>query len=305
MPDLVVIGGGFTGLSAVLYAGRLGLETVLVDQLGGGGQLMNSGPVDSYPGVSDQPLGTDLVARLIEQALTEEIEMQFGSVTRVAASDNGFVVLCDDETETEARAVIVATGTRPRRLGVPGEEGLIGRGVSDCAICDGGFFAGQPVAVVGGGDRAAEGALHLAANGSPVQLVHPGSELRAVDLLQRRLDESPEITIIPNTAVEEVSGAERVEGLSVRTGDEQRRLDVQAVFVNIGVEPCTEIVADLVDTDPNGRIVVDLGMRTRTPGLFAAGAVRTGTADQIATAAGDGVTAALSAAEWLRQPPSQ
>lgn len=304
MPDLVVIGGGFTGLSAVLYAGRLGLETVLVDQLGGGGQLMNSGPIDSYPGVSDQPLGTDLTARLIEQALTEKVEMCFDSVTRVSASGDGFLVLCDG-TEIQARAVIVATGTRPRRLGIPGEESLTGRGVSDCAICDGGFFAGKPVAVVGGGDRAAEGALHLAANGSQVQLVHPDGDLRAVDMLQRRLAETPSITIVPNTAVEEVSGAERVDGLSTRTGDEQRRLDVEAVFVNIGVEPCTETVADLVDTDPDGRIVVDLGMRTKTPGLFAAGAVRTGTGDQIATAAGDGVTAALSAAQWLRQTPSR
>jgi thioredoxin reductase (NADPH) len=300
MTDLIVVGAGVAGLSAAMYAGRLGIETVLVEQLGGGGQLMNAGPIETYPGLPGDTIGPDFVSRLTEQVLDFDVEMEFDTASRITRSDSAFVVECA-ENSFSGRAVIVATGSRARRLGVPGEEALTGRGMSDCAICDGGFFAGETVAMVGGGDRAAEGALHLVQNKSPVNLIHREPELRAVEHLRRRLRSGPGITMHSGATVQEILGTDRVEGIRIRVGNDVRQLDVRAVFVNIGMEPCTEIVADLAELDGEGRVLVDLGMRTSVQGLFAAGSVRAGTADQLVTAAGDGVTAAFSAAEWLER----
>jgi thioredoxin reductase (NADPH) len=299
MTDLIVVGAGVAGLSAAMYAGRLGIETLVIDQLGGGGQLMNAGPIETYPGLPGDPIGPDLVSRLTEQVLEFDVEMEFETAARITGSEAGFVVECGDN-RFAGRAVILATGSRPRTLGVPGEEILTGRGVSDCAICDGGLFAGQPVAMVGGGDRAADGALHLVQNECPVDIVFPDPELRAVADLRRRLRSSPAITMHPGATVEDILGTNQVEGVRLKVGEQVRELEVRAVFVNIGMQPCSEIVADLAELDDEQRVRVDLDMRTGVAGLFAAGGVRSGTANQLVTAAGDGVTAACSAADWLQ-----
>jgi thioredoxin reductase (NADPH) len=300
MKELVVVGAGVAGLSAALYAGRLGIGTTVVDELGGGGQLLNAGPIDTYPGLTDNPLGADFVGRLTEQVFGFDVEIELTTVSRIASTGGALMVECEDQS-LQARAVILATGTRYRRLGLASEESLTGRGISDCAICDGGFFAGDRVMVVGGGDRAAEGALHLSQNNSKIELIHPDAELRCVDYLRRKVQSDPGITVHPQTTVEEIVGDERVEAVVVRTAGESRTFDVRGVFVNIGVEPRSEAVAGLAEVDDSGRVVVDLGMRTNVPGLFAAGAVRSGTADQLVTAVGDGVTAAISVGRYLRE----
>ena len=177
--------------------------------------MLNTGPIDTYPGLAPGVSGPDLVGRLTEQVVDFDVTMEFGTATEIRQEGANFLVVADD-AEFSGRAVIIATGARSRHLGVPGAEELIGRGVSDCAVCDGGFFVDQPVFVVGAGDKAVEGALHLAQNGSTVSVLMRGSEFRAVDHLRRRLSAESRVTIVPNVEIEEILGDEKVEGVRVR-----------------------------------------------------------------------------------------
>jgi thioredoxin reductase (NADPH) len=297
--DVVVVGAGVAGLSAALYSARYGLKTALVDHLGLGGQMLNAGVVDSYPGLPDAISGADFAARLADQAFDLGVEPELARVSAIVADAQpgyGFTVQTDGR-ELAARCVIAATGATPRRLGLPNEEALEGRGLSHCAVCDGAFFSGQDVMVVGGGEAAAESAVYLSSMCRRVYVVHRRAGLRASALLAARMQSKPNITLMTNAAVAAMQGGERLQTVAVRdiAGGAISEVGVNGLFVCIGLTPATELLRDLIELDQEGRAPVGPDMQTHKAGLFAVGAIRAGSPDQAITAAGDGVTAALAA----------
>jgi thioredoxin reductase (NADPH) len=305
--DIAIIGGGGAGLTAALYAARARRNTVLFEQLVPGGQIATTGPVENYPGFPAGGInGLELSERMEQQA------REFGTVfvNEAAASlvrrDDGTFVVSTESDEYHARAVIVTAGAAYKHLGVAGEDDFVGRGVSYCATCDGAFFAGQDVVVVGGGDAALDEAEFLTRYASHVTLVHRRDTLRASALLQQRAFENPRISFMWDSVVESIEGGRAVERVilrNVKTGDKSE-LATAAVFIFIGQTPNTGLLAGLVPVDAGGHAIVDLQMATEVPGLFAAGDVRTLSARQLITAAGDGATAAINADHWLAAQPS-
>lgn len=297
-PEVVVIGAGPAGLAAALYAGRARLATVVIERGGAGGQASTTHLIENYPGFPEGITGPDLMQRMEQQARRFGAEFRYAEVRALATGeDGGGFLISTGEGDLRAPAVIVATGTEPVRLGVPGEDRLRGSGVSYCATCDGAFFRDKHVLVVGGGDSAIVEALFLTRFASRVTVVHRRDELRATKVVQEDAFKNPKIGFAWNSVVDEILGADRVEGVilrDTRTG-EKRRLDADGVFVAIGSRPDTGFVAGLVDLDPRGYIVTDDRMRTRTRGLFAAGDVRAKTVRQVVTAVADGAVAAVEA----------
>jgi thioredoxin reductase (NADPH) len=298
---IAVIGAGAAGMSAALHAARRGHDLVVLDPLGPGGQLVNAGVIDTLPGLSADATGPDLVARLVEQLAAYDVTWIPERAVQVRGRADRFLVVTDAGTEAVADAVVVASGSSLRTLDVPGARELVHRGVSDCAVCDGPLFRDRPVAVVGGGDAAAEAAAHLSTLCSRVHLVHRGEELAAIAELRRRVDGLPNIERRPNTELRSVVGRDAVEAVEIEpaTGP-TTSIPVAALFVAVGVDPDTSPVSGLVELDPSGHVVVDASLATSIPGVFAAGAVRGGSSGQLAGAIGDGVTAAVSADRWLR-----
>jgi len=299
--DLVIIGGGAAGLSAGLYAARARMKTVLVERVFMGGQIVNTGTIENYPGFPKGIAGPELAAAFEEQASNAGLEYTFGEVTGIDVTRRPMAVRTESE-ELLARSIIITAGGDHLKLGVPGEAELEARGVSYCATCDGNFFAGQEVAVIGGGDTAMDEGLYLAQICSKVTVIHRRDQLRAAKVLQERAFANPRIQFIWDTTVERIEGDGKVAGLAlknVKTG-ERRQMPVAGVFVAIGFVPNSRPFQGVVDLDAGGHIKVDLLMRTSVPGVFAAGDVRWQSMRQLASAAGDGVTAALAAYEYLQ-----
>lgn len=297
-PEVVVIGAGPAGLAAALYAGRARLATVVIERGAAGGQASTTHLIENYPGFPEGITGPDLMQRMEQQARRFGAEFRYAEVRALATGeDDGGFLISTSEGNLRAPAVIVATGTEPVRLGVPGEDRLRGSGVSYCATCDGAFFRDKHVLVVGGGDSAIVEALFLTRFASRVTVVHRRDELRATKVVQEDAFKNPKIGFVWNSVVDEILGVDRVEGVILRDTrtDEKRRLDADGVFVAIGSRPDTGFVAGLVDLDPQGYIVTDDRMRTRTRGLFAAGDVRAKTVRQVVTAVADGAMAAVEA----------
>jgi thioredoxin reductase (NADPH) len=300
--EIAVAGGGIAGLTAALFAARQGRNTILLDPLGAGGAVLNTERVEDFPGFPEGVPGFELVPRISEQVTDAGGAVEPGEVTSVERRGDDWVVLTD-EREIVAGAVVVATGTRPRKLGVPGEDELEGKGLSHCAGCDGPLYRGQVVAMVGGGDSALLEALELTCHDVEVVLVHPDETLDGQETYGRRVLESEQVEVRHGTALEAILGDGRVEGLRVRdlaTG-ESSELPVAAVFVHVGRVPNTELLEGLLALDELGRVPTDAWMRTALPGLFAAGDVRVDAAGQAVTAAGDGATAAIAAHRYLAQ----
>ncbi|MDI7247187.1 MAG: thioredoxin-disulfide reductase [Bacillota bacterium] len=294
--EVAVIGAGPAGLAAALYAGRARLATVVLERGAAGGQASTTHLIENYPGFPEGIAGPDLMQRMEQQARRFGAEFHYAEVHAVATGDGGLVV-SSSEGDLHAAAVIVATGTEPVRLGVPGEDRLRGAGVSYCATCDGAFFRDGRVLVIGGGDSAIVEALFLTRFASNVTVVHRREQLRATKVVQEDAFRNPKIDFAWNSVVEEILGARKVEGVilkDTRTG-ETRRLDADGVFVAVGSRPDTGFVAGLADMDPRGYIVTDDRMMTRTPGLFAAGDVRAKAVRQVVTAVADGAIAAVEA----------
>ena len=299
--DLVVIGAGVAGLTAAMVAGRYGLHTAVVERMGAGGQIANAEKIETMPGFPEGIAGIELGPLLQEQAERAGAEFVLDEVVALEADGEARVVRCAD-TVLRAAAVVIAAGSTPRALGVPGERALIGRGVSHCASCDGPFFKGREVGVVGGGDSAFDEALVLAGHAVRVFVFHRGPEPRAQRVLQARAAAEGAIEIVPNSEVTEILGESEVTGVRLRdAGNGAERVQPLAgLFVYVGQVPATGFLGDAVVTDPGGHIETDVMLQTSMPGVFAAGDIRKHFAGQLAAAAGDGATAAIAAFRYLR-----
>ena len=301
MYDIIIIGSGPAGLSAAIYAQRACLDTIVIEKNGiSGGQVLNTWEVDNYPGFPGVT-GFELSRQFREHANKLGARVVQDEVVQVELSGNVKKVVCEEETY-EARCVILASGAHHRTLEVPGEEELRGAGVSYCATCDGAFFRGRTVAVVGGGDAALEDAIFLARMCDIVYIVHRRDKLRGAKRLQERLQALENIEFVWNSETVAIEGNAQVEALRLRqtkTGEE-RRLDVDGVFIAVGIAPESELYAGQLELDEQGYIRADESGQTSVPGVFAAGDVRTKALRQILTAASDGANCVASAERYLQ-----
>ncbi len=306
MYDLVIIGGGPGGLSAAIYAMRAALTTALVEKGVTGGQVTMSDEVENYPGFIHIS-GAELSMKFTEHAQSYDLEMISQEATALDPGlDHHTVRLANGET-LKAHSVILATGGSPRKLDVPGEREFYGKGVSYCATCDGFFFRGKTVVVVGGGDSAAEEALYLAKLCKKVYIAHRRDELRASKILQQRVFEDCNIEMLWNTVLTEIkAGAEGVEGVGLKdtVTDAVRDLDVDGVFIFIGFNPNNELVPAGTRMNADGLVMTDEKCETNTPGIFIIGDLREKFARQIVLSAADGCTAALAAAHYVEAKKS-
>ncbi|WP_375167417.1 thioredoxin-disulfide reductase [Desulfofundulus thermocisternus] len=302
MYDVVIIGGGPAGLTAGIYAARAKLKTLLIERGMTGGLAATTELIENYPGFSEGIGGPELMSRMEAQARRFGLEILNSNVETLQKENLSFIIKTED-TELLTRTVIIATGAQPQRLNVKGEETFHGRGVSYCATCDGAFFKGKHVAVVGGGDAAVEEAMFLTRFAQKVFIIHRRGELRATKIVQERARQNPRLEFIWHNIVEEITGKETVNGVrikDVRTG-QMKELAVDGVFIYIGYIPNSSLVKELVKLDERGYIITDTNMQTSCPGIFAAGDVRQKSLRQVVTAVADGAIAAVSAEKYLER----
>jgi len=300
--DIAIIGSGPGGLSAAIYAARARLSTLVITGDEFGGQIASTHEVENYPGFDDGIMGPDLTLKMRAQAERFGAEVVTDFITGIDVDGPPFT-LTGRLGIYEARSVVVATGASPRKLDVPGEAELIGRGVSYCATCDGAFFPDVPVAVVGGGDSALQEGLFLTRFASKITVIHRRDELRAGAYLQQRSFNEPKFEFLWDSVVTEVVGEQGVQRLGVKnlkTGEEST-LAVEGVFIFVGHEPNTEIFTGKLDADERGYILADAHMRTSVPGIFVAGEAQDSHFRQAITTAGDGAKAAMEAIEYVER----
>jgi len=299
--DIIIIGGGAAGFTAGLYAARDRCTALVVERFSAGGQVLNCEHIENYPGFPDGIAGYSLGPTLQQQAANMGVEMKLAEVQSLRL-DGDTKVLQTDDGELRTKAVIIACGSSFTKLGIPGEEAFVGKGVSHCASCDGSFFMNEPVAVIGGGDAALDEGIHLTQYVSQVTVIHRRDQLRACSLLQERARANEKLQFRWNTVVRAIEGDSGVQHLQledVKTG-ERSQLDVTGAFIFAGLTPNTEFLKDVIPLNESGHIVTDLWMRTSVPGIFAAGDVRADSSRQLISAAGDGATAALAAIRYMR-----
>jgi thioredoxin reductase (NADPH) len=285
-------------MTAGFYSARYGMRTAIIERMMGGAQIINIERIDNFPGFPQGISGAELAPAVQEQAMDAGVEFVMAEASRISR-DRDLRVVATDAGDLRAKAVIVATGSNLRQMGIPGEEELFGRGVSHCATCDGPLYMGQTVAVVGGGDSAADEALTLTEYTERVILFHRGNGLDAQQVLQDRIASEPKIEVRYNSEVVEVVGEETVTGVRVRSADGENVEPVGGLFVYVGLEPNSSPVSDIVPLDNAGHIPVGLSMDTPQPGLFAAGDIRQQSAAQLVASAGDGATAAIAAYRYI------
>jgi thioredoxin reductase (NADPH) len=302
--DVAVVGSGPAGYTAALYAARANLEVLVFQGFEVGGQLMLTSDVENYPGYRDGVMGPDMMDDFEAQAARFGAKMRPENVERVDLSERPFKLWVEGEDEpTLARAVVIATGAKAKWLGLPGEQRLMGRGVSGCATCDGFFFKDKRVAVVGGGDTAMEEALFLTKYAAEVLIIHRRDQFRASKIMLGRARNNPKVTFLTDTVVEDVLGEDSVEGIRIKnlkTGAESE-LEVDGFFAAIGHAPATGIFEGQVEMDDGGYIIQREHTMTSVPGVFAAGDVSDKRYRQAVTAAGDGCRAAIDAERWLEE----
>ena len=300
--DVVIIGGGPAGLTAGIYAGRAQLKTVIVEKGLPGGQIAQTDEVENYPGFPEGISGPELASRMVRQAEKFGARIVMDEVLGLEKAEGGYLVR-GYERNYRARAVIVATGANPRRLGVPGEDKLCGRGVSTCATCDGFFYRDKEVVVVGGGDAAVEEGIFLTKFARKVTLVHRRDELRANKVAQKRAFQNPKMHFLFSHVVTEILGEDQVTGVrlkNLKTGEEYV-YPTDGVFVFIGHEPNTAFLKGVVELRPDGYIAVRDEVFTSEPGIFAAGDVADPIYRQLTTSVGAGTRAAMMAERYLAE----
>ena len=306
MRNVLIIGSGPAGLTAALYAARANLKPLLIEGLEAGGQLMLTTLVENFPGHRDGIMGPELMAEMRAQAEHFGTEIIQGNVQSVDLSSQPFTVRTSS-AEYLTRSLIIATGASAKLLGLPSERALIGHGVSTCATCDGFFFRGKPIAVVGGGDSAMEEAIFLTKFASHVTVVHRRDTLRASKIMQDKAFANPKISFEWNTEIDEIvdGGTGAVTGMRLRNSKtgEEKTLQVDGVFVAIGHTPNTSLFKGVLDMDATGYLCTHDGTRTSVPGVFAAGDVQDHVYRQAITAAGSGCMAAIDAEKYLEGLP--
>jgi len=300
--DVIIVGAGPAGLCAAMYAGRGMLKALTIERGLPGGELLNTELIEDYPGF-ESILGRELAQKMADHAKKFGAEVVTDTVRAVRRRDDGtFEIETESNQRHHAISVILTAGGTPQKLGVPGEKEYAGRGVSYCAVCDGAFFKGEVLAVVGGGDAAVEEADYLTRYASKVYIVHRRAELRASKILQERAFANPKIEFVWNKQVLEIAGGprgtERLELEDTLTGD-RLQLPVGGVFIFIGFKPNTGVVQEHFRHDANGYMLTDERMMTSIPGLFAAGDVRAQLTRQITTAVGDATTAAIAVEKYV------
>ena len=300
--DLIVIGGGPAGLTAGLYGSRAKLNILVIEKEVFGGQITTTAELENYPGAPEECTGTSLSVRMKKQAedfgtkfvVDEVISMELSADIKSIKGNKG---------EYKTRALIIATGAKPRLAGFKNELALRGRGVSYCATCDADFFEGLEIAVIGGGDSAITEALYLTKFADSVTIIHRRETLRAAKSIQEKAFKNPKIKFIWNSTIEEATGGEIVEGIVIKNlkTNEITTLEVNGIFVYIGLDPITEIFKGIIELDANGYIPTDESMKTSISGVYAAGDVRAKSLRQVITAAADGAIAAMQAEEYINE----
>jgi len=298
--EVIIIGGGPAGLTAGIYTSRARLSSLLIERGLIGGQIVNAGRLENYPGFPEGISGAELGELMYQQATRYGLETAVAEVTGLKSRGKQKLV---ETTEGSfiARAVIIAGGCRRQKLGVPGEERFAGKGVSYCATCDGALFRGLPVAVVGGGNAAITEALHLARFASRVTVVHRRDQLRAVSILQEKAFSEPKIDFRWDSVVEQIEGGDlvnRIKLRNVKTGEEST-LGISGVFVSIGLLPNTDYLKGFLPLDETGAIIANSNMETEVAGVFTAGDIRLNSPRQVVTACGDGAAAAIQATKFF------
>lgn len=300
---VIIIGSGPAGLTAALYAGRAQLEPLVITGNQIGGQIAITNEVENYPGFPEGTTGPELVELMQKQAEKFGARYVYDEVAEVNLLDGSPFYVKTYSDEYEAESLIITAGASPRRLGIPGEDAFIGRGVSYCATCDGFFFRGKDVVVVGGGDSALEEGLFLTKFADTVRIIHRRDELRAGPTLQRRAFANDKISFIWDTVVTEIEGngtVQTITTMDVNSGEEQE-LTADGVFIYIGHYPNSKFLEGQLVMDEHGYVVTDDFMRTSVPGVFAAGEIQDPHFRQIATSVGQGCAAAMQAEKWLSE----
>ncbi len=294
--DVVILGAGAAGLAAGLYTTRAMLRTMILEQLGPGGQLLITDEIDNYPGFPEGIKGQELAIRMEQQTTRFGAEIEYTEVVDIENISGPVKTIKTDDRDFTTKAIIIATGGSHNKLGVSGEDALAGRGVSYCAVCDGNFFKGQDVVVVGGGDAAMDEGHYLSGIVNSVTFIHRRDELRAAKVLQERAFNNDKVKFLWSTVVEEFRGDQVLDRALVKDlkTDKTYELPMAAAFIYVGFHPNTEYLSDLLELDSGGHVCTDINMRTVLPMVYACGDARADSTRQLGAAVGDGITAALA-----------
>lgn len=297
--EVIIVGGGPGGLTAGMYSARAELDTLLLEKLMPGGQIANTELVEDYPGF-ESITGQELAQKMENHARKFGLKIEFDSVNKIKL-DGKYKIIEGDGDTYRAKAVIVATGGQPRLLGVPGEKEFAGHGVSYCAICDGAFFKGEVIAVVGGGDAAVEEGMFLTKYGSKVYIIHRRDQLRAQKIIQKRAFANSKVEFIWDSVVTQVNGQDKIQSIDIKNlkTKQVQNLKVGALFPFVGFVPNSELFDFEVIKDAGGYIITNEIMQTNIEGLYAIGDVRKQLCKQVTNAVGDGTTAAVAADKYL------
>jgi thioredoxin reductase (NADPH) len=299
--DVVIIGGGPAGLTAGLYLCRANRRTLLLDKDTAGGYIRNVELIENYPGFTDGIPGAQLASQMVSQATKYGLQIETAEVTGIELFSSTRYVGCSRGQGFTTNVIIIAGGSKNKKLGVPGEEELAGKGVFECAFCDGGHYAGKVVAVCGGGDAGVTEALYMAKIASKVILIEAMPALTATAILQDRVAADSRIEVRCGMMVEAITGKNKVEAIELAADKKKETLKVDGVLVHIGLEPNTGYLEGIVPLDKQGQVIVNEGMESGIPYIFAAGDIRSGSPRQVVTAVGDGAIAAITAQRLLQE----
>ena len=303
--DLIIIGGGPAGITAGIYAGRLGLKTLLITKSFGGLVGKKAVGIENYPAFKEIS-GIELIQKMEEHLRVQKIDIEIGQIRKVEKKGDIFSVHSSEKKEFQSKAVIAASGSDPRPLEVPGEKEFIGKGVSYCAVCDGPLFKNKDVVIIGGGNAAFETAVFLAKHVKKIYILETGKEVCAFKANQEEVDRTGKAEIITNAELKEIKGKNFVESIIYQDleNKKEKELKIQGIFVEIGYQPATSYIKGLVDFNERDEVIVEFeSCETKTKGLFAAGDLNVGKYKQIITACGEGAKAALAAFGYLKNSP--